>query len=37
MTSPAITVRPDATIHAAARVMSQHHLKQLPVATRLAC
>ncbi len=31
MTSPAITIRPEATIHAAARVMNQHHLKQLPV------
>ncbi|HUK67932.1 MAG TPA: CBS domain-containing protein [Streptosporangiaceae bacterium] len=31
MTSPAVTIGPDATIHAAARVMSQHHLKQLPV------
>ena len=31
MTSPAITIYPDATISAATRVMSQHHLKLLPV------
>lgn len=31
MTSPAITVRPDATIAAAARLMSAHHARRLPV------
>ena len=31
MTSPAITIHPDATLHAAARVMNSHHMKQLPV------
>jgi CBS domain-containing protein len=31
MTSPAITIYPDATIAAAARVMNQHHVKLLPV------
>lgn len=31
MTSPAITIHPDATIPAAARVMNEHHLKRLPV------
>jgi CBS domain-containing protein len=32
MTSPAITVRPDATIAAAARLMNAHHVRRLPVA-----
>ena len=32
MTSPAITVHPDATLPAAARLMSSRHLKRLPVA-----
>lgn len=31
MTSPAITIHPDATIPAAARLMNQHHVKRLPV------
>jgi CBS domain-containing protein len=31
MTSPAITIHPDATIPAAARTMNQHHIKCLPV------
>ena len=31
MTSPAITVRPDATIAAAARLMNTHHVRRLPV------
>ena len=31
MTSPAITIHPDATLPAAARVMNSHHLKRLPV------
>ena len=31
MTSPAITIHPDATIPAAARLMNQHHIKRLPV------
>jgi CBS domain-containing protein len=31
MTSPAITIRPDATIAAAARVMNAHHVRFLPV------
>jgi CBS domain-containing protein len=31
MTSPAITVRPDATIAAAARLMNAHHVRFLPV------
>jgi CBS domain-containing protein len=31
MTSPAITIHPDATIPAAARLMNRHHLKRLPV------
>jgi CBS domain-containing protein len=31
MTSPAITIHPDATIPAAAKLMNHHHLKQLPV------
>jgi len=31
MTSPAITIGPDATIPAAARVMNTHHLRRLPV------
>ncbi len=31
MTSPAITIHPDATIPAAARLMTGHQLKQLPV------
>jgi CBS domain-containing protein len=31
MTAPAITVRPDATIPAAARLMNTHHIRRLPV------
>jgi CBS domain-containing protein len=31
MTSPAVTIGPDATIPAAARLMSTHHLRRLPV------
>ena len=31
MTTPAITIGPDATIPAAARIMSTHHLRRLPV------
>jgi CBS domain-containing protein len=31
MTSPALTIRPDATIAAAARVMNAHHVRFLPV------
>ncbi len=31
MTSPAITIHPDATIPAAARLMNHHHIKRLPV------
>ena len=31
MTSPAITVAPDATIPAAARLMNTHHIRRLPV------
>ena len=31
MTSPAITIHPDATLPATARLMNSHHLKQLPV------
>ena len=31
MTSPAITIHPDATLPAAARVLNSHHLKRLPV------
>jgi CBS domain-containing protein len=31
MTSPAVTIHPDATIAAAADVMSLHHLRRLPV------
>jgi CBS domain-containing protein len=31
MTSPAITIGPDATVPAAARLMSTHHLRRLPV------
>jgi CBS domain-containing protein len=31
MTSPAITVQPDATIPAAARLMNTHHVRRLPV------
>ncbi len=31
MTSPAITIHPDATLPAAARLMTSHHLKRLPV------
>jgi CBS domain-containing protein len=31
MTSPAVTIYPDATISAATRVMNQHHVKLLPV------
>ena len=32
MTSPAITIHPDATLPAAARLMNSRHLKRLPVA-----
>ena len=31
MTSPAITIHPDATLAAAARLMNSHHLRRLPV------
>jgi CBS domain-containing protein len=31
MTAPAVTIGPDATIPAAARVMNTHHLRRLPV------
>jgi len=31
MTSPAITIHPDATIPAAARLMTAHHVRRLPV------
>lgn len=31
MTAPAITIHPDATIPAAARVMNSHHVRRLPV------
>ena len=31
MTEPAITIRPDATIPAAARLMNTHHIRRLPV------
>jgi CBS domain-containing protein len=31
MTTPAITIHPDATIPAAARLMSTHHIRRLPV------
>ena len=31
MTSPAVTIRPDATIAAAARLMNAHHVRFLPV------
>jgi CBS domain-containing protein len=31
MTAPAITIHPDATVSAAARVMNHHHVKCLPV------
>jgi CBS domain-containing protein len=31
MTSPAITIHPDSTLPAAARLMNSHHLKRLPV------
>ena len=31
MTSPAITIHPDATLPAAARLMNSRHLKRLPV------
>ncbi len=31
MTSPAVTIHPDATLPAAARLMTSHHLKRLPV------
>jgi CBS domain-containing protein len=31
MTSPAVTVHPDATLAAAARLMNSHHLRRLPV------
>ena len=33
MTTPAITIGPDATIPAAARLMSMHHVRRLPVVT----
>src|SRR5215472_3500140 len=33
MTTPAITIGPDATIPAAARLMSTHHVRRLPVVT----
>jgi CBS domain-containing protein len=32
MTAPAVTVHPDATIPAAARLMNDHHIRRLPVA-----
>lgn len=31
MTSPAVTIKPDALLGKAARLMSQHHVKRLPV------
>jgi CBS domain-containing protein len=31
MTSPAVTIHPDATVAAAARLMNSHHLRRLPV------
>jgi CBS-domain-containing membrane protein len=31
MTSPAITIHPEASLPAAARLMNSHHLKRLPV------
>jgi CBS domain-containing protein len=31
MTSPAITIHPDATIPAAARLLNDHHIRRLPV------
>jgi CBS domain-containing protein len=31
MTSPAVTIHPDATLPAAARLLNSHHLKRLPV------
>ena len=31
MTAPAITIGPDATIPAAARLMNTHHVRRLPV------
>ena len=31
MTSPAITIQPDATLPAAARLMNTHHIRRLPV------
>jgi CBS domain-containing protein len=31
MTSPAITISPDATVPAAARLMDAHHVRRLPV------
>jgi len=31
MTSPAVTIQPDATIAAAARLMNSHHIRRLPV------
>jgi CBS domain-containing protein len=31
MTSPAVTIHPDATLPSAARLMNSHHLKRLPV------
>lgn len=35
-TSPAITIHPDATLPAAARVMNSPHVKRLPWSTRTA-
>src|SRR5262249_51740973 len=31
MTSPAVTIHPDATVAAAARLMNSHHIRRLPV------
>jgi CBS-domain-containing membrane protein len=31
MTSPAVTLRPDAPLDAAARLLNAHHIRQLPV------
>jgi CBS domain-containing protein len=31
MTAPAVTIHPDATLPAAARLMNQHHVRRLPV------
>lgn len=35
MTPPAITIHPDATIPAAAKLMNQHHIRGLPVMLQL--